>query len=432
MDPGVQSIFPPKPEDGAVRHPSTSLHLDAAGGHCSQIVRHNKLFRQWAARADYFAGHDELPLGMALEPTADPTCVTYRGRRLVNFGTNNYFGSTHLEPVREAAKRAIDLYGVGSTASRLAGGTNPLHLEVEAKLSRMFGRAGCIIFNTGFSANHAVLSVLGRSVGRLFIDEECHASLYEGARGSGARIVRFRHNNVEHLQRLLAKQADPEGLNMVVVDGLYSMSGSIAPLREIVELKSEMPFMLLCDEAHSFGTLGPTGLGAAETAGCLDAVDIVTGTFSKAIGSVGGFACFTDPSIELLRFAAPCYMYTAAMPPPNLAAISAALDCVITEGAELRRRLHRNCRRLSEMLEPLAGPGGTATGPVFSLPLDGIETTIDAWSRLLDEGVYVNIVLPPASPGGRAMLRVGVSAAHSERQIDTLAALLHDRLRRSN
>ena len=432
MDLGVQSIVPAKPEDGAVRHPSTSLHLDAAGGRCSRLVLDNRLFRQWAARADHFAGYDELPLGMALEPTADPTCVIWRGRRLVNFGTNNYLGSTHLEQVREAAKRAIDLYGVGSTASRLAGGTNPLHLEVEAKLGRMFGRAGCIVFNTGFSANQAVLSVLGKGAGRLFIDEECHASLYEGARGSGARIVRFRHNDARHLRRLLAKQADPDGLNLVIVDGLYSMTGSIAPLREIVALKNETPFMLLCDEAHSFGTLGPTGLGAAEMAGCLDAVDIVTGTFSKAIGSVGGFVCFTDPSIELLRFAAPSYMYTAAMPPPILAAISTALDCVITEGADMRRRLHRNCRLLSGALGPLAGPAGAATGPVFSLPQDGIEKAIGAWSRLLDEGVYVNVVLPPASPGGRAMLRVGVSAAHSARQIDMLAALLRDTLRRSN
>lgn len=417
-------------EPDIARHPSTSLHLDVLSGPSSEIVRHNRLFRQWSARADHFAGYDELPLGMALEPTADPTCMMHRGRRLINFGTNNYLAMTHSEKVRDAAKQAIDRYGVGSTASRLAGGTNALHLEVEAKLRRIFGRPSSIVFNTGYSANYAVLSTLGQSSYRTFIDEECHASLYEGARKSGAKVIRFRHNEVGHLRELLAKYADPEGRNIVVVDGLYSMSGSVAPLRGIAGLKNDAHFLLLCDEAHSFGTLGPTGLGLAEMAGCLDVVDIVTGTFSKAIGSVGGFACFADPTLELLRFAAPGYMYTAALPPPNLAAISTALDCAITGGADARARLHHNCRRFCELLNPLVDASDRMTGPVFSLTLNGIGETIGAWRQMLEDGVYVNVVLPPASPRGEAMLRVGVSVAHCEQQIDTLVGLLRALIRR--
>jgi 8-amino-7-oxononanoate synthase len=405
-------------------HPSISLHLLREKGNTSALLDDNKLFRQWFSRADSFKHLDELPLGIYLEPTDDPTLLGYRNRKILNFGTNNYLGSTHLPEIRQAAKEAIDRFGVGSTASRLAGGTQQLHLAVETELSQIFNRPGAILFNTGYMANFAMLTVLGQSDYCIFIDQECHASIYEGVQRSEAKHYRFRHNSADHLRTQLQKHGAPGGRNIVCVDGLYSMSGSITPLQEIAKLRSETPFLLLVDEAHSFGTLGGSGLGVADMTDCLDVVDIVTGTFSKSIGSIGGFAVFNDPTLELIRFAAPSYMYTAALPPPVLGGVLAALDRVIVRGEDLRARLHQNCRPMAELLNPLNVMEDAMPGPVFALRLKSVTDALQAWRYALDEGFYINLVLPPASPRSKPMLRMGVSAMHSPEQIGQLGGLL--------
>jgi 8-amino-7-oxononanoate synthase len=406
-------------------HPSISLHLLREKGNTSALIDDNKLFRQWFSRADSLKHLDELPLGILLEPTDDPTFLEHRSRRILNFGTNNYLGSTHLPEIRQAAKDAIDRFGVGSTASRLAGGTQQLHLRVETELSRLFfNRPGAILFNTGYMANFAVLTVLGQSGYFVFFDQECHASIYEGVQRSEAQHYRFRHNNAGHLKALLQKHGAPNGRNIVCVDGLYSMSGTIAPLKEIAKLRDEIPFLLLVDEAHSFGTIGPSGLGVSDLADCPESVDIITGTFSKSIGGIGGFAVFNDPTLELIRFAAPSYMYTAALPPPTLGGVLAALDRVIVRGEDLRAKLRDNCAPLSELLNFSNQSETAMPGPVFSLRLKTVPDTLRAWQYALNEDFYVNLVLPPASPRGKPMLRVGISAAHSVRQIGQLCDLL--------
>lgn len=405
-------------------HPSTSLHLLREKGNTSALIDHNRLFRQWFSRADSFKHLDELPLGMLLEPTDDPTLLGHRDRMILNFGTNNYLGSTHLPEIRQAAKDAIDRFGVGSTASRLAGGTQQLHLRVETELSLLFRRPGAILFNTGYMANFAMLTVLGQPGYCIFIDQECHASIYEGVQRSEAQHHRFRHNSADHLRAQLKKHGAPYGRNIVCVDGLYSMSGSIAPLKDIAKLRNEIPFLLLVDEAHSFGTLGSSGLGVADLTDCLESVDIITGTFSKSIGGIGGFSVFKDPTLELVRFAAPSYMYTAALPPPTLGGVLAALDRVIVRGEDLRARLRSNCQQLSDLLNFSDEPEYAMPGPVFSLRMKAVTDALLAWRYALDEGFYVNLVLPPASPRGKPMLRMGVSAAHSARQIEQLCDLL--------
>jgi 8-amino-7-oxononanoate synthase len=405
-------------------HPSISLHLLREKGNTSALIEDNRLFRQWFSRADSFKHLDQLPLGMLLEPTDDPTLLRHRDRTILNFGTNNYLGSTHLPEIRLAAKDAIDRFGVGSTASRLAGGTQQLHLRVETELSRIFRRPGAILFNTGYMANFAMLTVLGQSDYCIFIDQECHASIYEGVQRSEAQHYRFRHNNADHLKAQLKKHGAPYGRNIVCVDGLYSMSGSIAPLKDIAKLRDEIPFLLLVDEAHSFGTLGSSGLGVADLTDCLESVDIITGTFSKSIGGIGGFSVFNDPTLELVRFAAPSYMYTAALPPPTLGGVLAALDRVIVRGADLRARLRSNCQQLSDLLNFSDEPEYAMPGPVFSLRMKAVTDALLAWRCALDAGFYVNLVLPPASPRGKPMLRMGVSAAHSARQIEQLCDLL--------
>jgi 8-amino-7-oxononanoate synthase len=411
-------------------HPSISLHLLREKGNASALIDDNKLFRQWFARADFFKHLDELPLGLSLEPTDDPTLLTYRNKTILNFGTNNYLGSTHLPEVRQAAKDAIDKFGVGSTASRLAGGTQQLHLKVEAEMSRIFKRAGTILFNTGYLANFVMLTVLGQSGYCVFIDEECHASIYEGSQRSEAKQYRFRHNNVDQLKALLIKRGAPDGRNIVCVDGLYSMSGSVAPLNDIAKLRDVAPFLLLVDEAHSFGTLGANGLGVADMLDCLHTVDVITGTFSKSIGSIGGFSVFKDPTLELVRFAAPSYMYTAALPPPTLGGVLAALDRVIVRGDDLRAALHGNCKRLSELLNGSIEPEYAMPGPVFLLRLRTAADALEAWRYAMEQGFYLNLVLPPASPRGIPMLRMGVSAAHSSGQIEQLCDLLRFIMRR--
>ena len=413
-------------------HPSISLHRLREERNTSALLEDNKLFRQWIGRADFFKQFDELPLGLSLEPTGDPTQLRYRDRTVLNFGTNNYLGTTHIPEVRQAAKDAIDKFGVGSTASRLAGGTQQMHLQVEAEISRLFKRPGAILFNTGYLANFVMLTVLGQKGYCVFLDEECHASIYEGVHRSGATQYRFRHNNTEQLRALLIKRGEPNGRNIVCVDGLYSMSGSVAPLAEIAKLSDVVPFLFLVDEAHSFGTLGQCGLGAAEMLDSLQAVDIITGTFSKSIGSIGGFAAFKDPTLELVQFAAPSYMYTAALPPPTLGGVLAALDRVIVRGDDLRAKLRDNCARLSALLNGLTTPLNAMPGPVFSLRLKSVEEALTAWSYALSEGFYVNLVLPPASPRGSPMLRMGVSAMHSTGQIDQLCDLLRYLIRQSN
>jgi 8-amino-7-oxononanoate synthase len=411
-------------------HQSTSLHRLREKGNTSVLLDDNKLFRQWFARAKFFEDYDELPLGLSLEPTNDPTQLVYRNSTVLNFGTNNYLGSTHMPEVRQAAKDAIDKFGVGSTASRLAGGTQQMHLQIETEISRLFKRAGTILFNTGYLANFVMLTVLGQSGYCIFIDEECHASIYEGTQKSGAKQFRFRHNNSEHLKAMLIKDGEPNGRNIVCVDGLYSMSGSVAPLTEIAKLREIVPFLFLVDEAHSFGTLGPTGLGAADMLDCIDAVDIVTGTFSKSIGSIGGFAAFTDPTLELIRFAAPSYMYTVSLPPPTLGGVIAALNRSIVHGDDLRARLRKNCAQLSGLLNSFTTPRDAMPGPVFSFRLKEVEDALEAWRYALDQGIYMNLVLPPASPRGGPMLRMGVSAAHATNQMEHLLAVLHHLIER--
>ena len=402
------------------RHPSTQVHHSVAAAFDGDVLGNARKAQHLTEQAELFARFDELPMGMALNATVDPTELEHGGRIVANFGTNNYLATTHHPDVTAAAKSAIDRYGVGSTASRLAGGTHRLNLEIETKISGLFGRPSSIIFSTGFGANFAVLGMLGQQHQRIFIDEECHASLYEGAALSGARITRFRHNNVDHLKARFEKYRDEGGQWLVVVDGLYSMSGSVAPLREILALRKDHSFALMVDEAHSFGTVGPRGLGVADALECLAEIDIITGTFSKAIGSIGGFASFNSPEYELLRFLSPGYMYTAALPAANLAAISVALDVSIADGAERRQSLWANCALVQRRLERVNGRRPDVPGPVFSIPVGDLVETIAVWERLFAQGYYVNLILPPASPGNRPLIRFGVSAAHSATQIEGL------------
>lgn len=371
-------------------------------------------------QADLFSGCEELPFGMVLDATPDPTILHHAGREVVNFGTNNYLGTSHNADVVAAAKRAIDTFGTGATASRLAGGTQALSLEVEQKLNALYDRPCSMIFSTGFGANASVLGVIGGQHQRIFVDEECHASLYEGVRLSGTQMTRFRHNDAGHLKSRFEKFAHEDTNWLVVVDGLYSMSGTVAPLEDILELRRNRPFTMMVDEAHSFGTVGHRGLGVVEDTGLLSEIDIITGTFSKALGSIGGFATFKSAEFELLRFLSTSYVFSAALPPATLAAVSTGLDVSIAQGEALRQALWSRCDRVRERLSTISPGRAHMPGPVFSVSVGGPEKTVAVWQQLLKAGFYTNIIVPPASPGNTALLRLGISAKHSQAQIDHL------------
>jgi 8-amino-7-oxononanoate synthase len=382
--------------------------------------------RRLDQQADLFAGFEELPFGMVLDATPDPTILEHAGRVVINFGTNNYLGTSHQPDVVAAAKAAIDTYGTGATASRLAGGTQSLSLKVEQQISDLYQRPSSMIFSTGFGANASLLGGVGEQFQRIFIDEECHASLYEGVRLSGSQMTRFRHNNVGHLMSRIERYAHEEGNWLVVVDGMYSMSGTVAPLQDILALRDIRPFTMMVDEAHSFGTIGRRGLGVAEDCGVLPEVDIITGTFSKALGSIGGFATFKSAEFELLRFLSVSYVFSAALPPATLAAVSKGLDVSIAQGEELRKKLRSRCDKVRQRLSKISGKQDFMPGPVFSVSVGGPEQTVAIWHQLIQAGFYTNLILPPASPGNTAMLRLGVSAKHNQMQIDSLMNTLED------
>ena len=327
---------------------------------------------------------------------------------------------------------ALQAHGTGTTGSRIANGTYAAHQALEAQIARFLGRRHAMVFTTGYQANLGTLSALAGRDDDLLLDADGHASIYDGARLSAAQVTRFRHNDADDLYRrmkLLAGRADgrPAGQQLIVVEGIYSMLGDLAPLREIAAVKRETGAYLLVDEAHSLGVLGETGRGLAELAGVEDDVDYVLGTFSKSLGSIGGFCAGNDPDFGLLRVASRAYMFTASLPPSVVASVSRALE-VMEERPALRAALMRNAERLHGGLSRAGFALGPTASPIVSVRMPDPATASMFWNRLLQAGIYVNLALPPATPGSQSLLRTSVTAAHTTAEVDALiGALTADR-----
>jgi 8-amino-7-oxononanoate synthase len=278
-----------------------------------------------------------------------------------------------------------------------------------------------MVFTTGYQANLGVLSSLVGRGDHLILDADSHASIYDGARMGQAEVTRFRHNDPEDLYKRLRRLKDTPGEKLIVVEGIYSMVGDVAPLKEIVAVKREMGAYLLVDEAHSMGVLGANGRGLAEEAGVEDEVDVVVGTFSKSLGSIGGFVVSDMDGFDVMRVVCRPYMFTASLPPAVIASTVAALARV--EGSpHLRHKLHDNARRLYEGVTALGFETGPNCSPIVAMAMPDQESAVAMWNGLLQNGVYLNLALPPATPDGRALLRSSVSAAHSFEQIDQVLA----------
>ena len=345
-----------------------------------------------------------------------PGEIRLRGRKVLMFGSNDYLGLTTHPKVKAAAQEAVRRYGSGCSGSRLLNGTLDLHVQVEEKLARLVHKEAAMIFATGFQGNYAALSAITERGDVLLCDHTMHASLLEGAVRSPARTVRFRHNDMAHLEHCLQTCA-PEEKVLIVTEGVFSMEGDLADLPGLVRLASEYQARTYVDEAHGIGVLGATGAGAAEHFGVLDDVDILMGTFSKSLASVGGFVASEKTAIEYLKHNARPYVFSAALPPASVAAVNAALD-IMREEPERRSRLLAVGRRLREALRSKGCyvlDGETPIVPVV------VENEIDLCrlcKGLIEEGIYVNPVLRPAATEN--LLRISCTAAHTDAHVDRL------------
>ncbi len=373
-------------------------------------ARHEKVLK---------AGTD--PFGVRMEELYSATEALVNGRRTILVGTNNYLGLTYDPLCMDAAIEAIRTHGTGTTGSRIANGTYATHIALERALAAFLNKRSAMVFPTGYQANLGILSGLAGANDVILLDADSHASIYDGCRLSGATLVRFRHNDPADLDKRLTRLGDDGRCKLVVVEGIYSMLGDRAPLREFAEVKRRHGAYLLVDEAHSLGVLGDHGRGVAEEQGIEDEVDFVVGTFSKSLGAVGGFGASSHPKFDVLRYCSRPYMFTASASPSNVASVLAALS-EIEQRPDLRHRLWGNAKALFEGVVAAGFAVCAEMSPVIALRMKDEETAIYAWNRLLESGVYVNLALPPGTPNGACLLRASVSAAHTPEQIAEVIA----------
>ena len=372
------------------------------------------------------AGRD--PFAVRFERVLSPTEGLLDGKQVMLLGTNNYLGLTFDPACVDAAVAATRGAGTGTTGSRIANGTYGGHAELEERVARFLGKRAAMLFTTGYQANLGVLSTLAGRDDHLLLDADSHASIYDGARLGQAQVTRFRHNDPEDLARRLRLLRDKPGHKLIVVEGIYSMLGDVAPLREIAAVKREAGATLLVDEAHSLGVLGARGRGLVEAAGIEADADFIVGTFSKSLGAIGGFCVSDLEGFEDLRVACRPYMFTASLPPAITASVSSAIEAMEAR-PELRAALNRNGRQLYEGLRAAGFAVGPTASPIVAVRLPVPELAVAFWNALLEAGVYVNLALPPATPRGEALLRMSVSAAHTPEQIaravDAVATIGH-------
>ncbi|BCX81424.1 8-amino-7-oxononanoate synthase [Methylomarinovum caldicuralii] len=360
------------------------------------------------------------PFNVVVEKILSPTEAIVNGHRVILAGTNNYLGLTFHPECIEAAVRALREEGCGTTGSRMANGNYADHQALEREFAEFYGLPYGVVFSAGYLANLALLSTLPGADDVILIDADCHASIYDGCKMSAAEVIRFRHNDVADLDKRLRRLKDRARRALVVVEGIYSMFGDRAPLREIVEVKDRYGAFLMVDEAHSLGVLGEQGRGLVEAEGVIERTDFIVGTFSKSLGAIGGYCVSPHQALDTLRYAARPYIFTASSSPAQIASTRVALH-LLRDGRELRRRLWDNAERFYDGLKALGCTLGPQLSPVVPVILsEDRGDSLALWKALLERGVYVNLVMPPATPDHRCLLRCSMSAAHTPAQIDRL------------
>jgi 8-amino-7-oxononanoate synthase len=344
------------------------------------------------------------------------TEVVLNGRRVIMLGSNNYLGLTTHPKVKEAALDALRKFGTSCTGSRFLNGTITLHVELEERLAKFMGKEAALVFSTGFQTNLGTISALVGRHDTAIIDYDDHASIVDGCQLCHGKTVRFKHNDMTSLREAL-KKANPKTGKMVVVDGVFSMEGDIAPLPEIASICKEFGARLMVDDAHSIGVLGKNGNGTASHFGMNDEVDLVMGTFSKSFASLGGFIAAEEQVIDFIKHTSRPLIFSASMTPASVAACLAAVDIMENE-PERRDRLWHITHRMHREFRNFGFDIGNTQTPVIPIILGEDLRVFAFWKRLLDEGVFVNPVRSPAVPVGRGLLRTSYMATHSDEQLD--------------
>lgn len=341
--------------------------------------------------------------------------ASFRGHRLIMCGSNNYLGLTTDPRVRQAAIDAIKRYGTSCTGSRFLNGTLELHEQLEHELAEYVGKEAALVFSTGMQVNLGAISSLTSRGDYVILDKEDHASIVDGAKLSYGETRRFAHQDMDELERVLAK-LPPEKGKLVVVDGLYSMEGDIAPLPVLAPLCKRYGARLMVDDAHATGVLGG-GRGTAAHFGMTDQVDLIMSTFSKSFASLGGFVAGDEPVIHYIKHHARSLIFSASIPPSNAAAALAALH-IMRDEPERVARLQENADYMRQGYRQLGFNIGNSTTPVIPIIIGNLELTLLTWRMLFDAGVFVNPVLSPGVQPGRELLRTSYMATHTRDQLD--------------
>jgi len=366
------------------------------------------------------------PFGLVMEKVLSPTRAICNGKETILLGTYNYMGMTFDPDVIAAGKQALDEFGSGTTGSRVLNGTYQGHKEVEAALRDFYAMDHAMVFSTGYQANLGVIATLAGRDDYIVLDIDSHASIYDGCAMGDAQIVPFRHNDVSALEKRLARIPAEAG-KLVVLEGVYSMLGDVAPLKEMIAVAKAAGAMVLVDEAHSMGFIGPNGRGVAEEQGVLDDVDFVIGTFSKSVGTVGGFCVSNHPKFEILRLVCRPYVFTASLP-PSVVATAATSIRKLMHGNNKRAHLWENSKRLHAGLKALGFRLGTEEpqSAIIAVIMPDLEKGAAMWEALLAEGLYVNLARPPATPAGMTLLRCSLCAEHSDDEVGQILTMFEN------
>ena len=363
------------------------------------------------------------PFNLVMERVESPTVAICNGKRTILLGTYNYMGMTFDPDVVAAGKKALDEFGSGTTGSRVLNGTYQGHKECEAALRDFYAMDHAMVFSTGYQANLGLISTIAGKDDYIILDIDSHASIYDGCALGNAQIVPFRHNDLEALENRL-RRLPPEAGKLVVLEGVYSMLGDVAPLDKMVPVAKRYGAMVLVDEVHSMGFIGEHGRGVAEAQGVIDDVDFIIGTFSKSVGTVGGFCVSNHPKFEILRLVCRPYVFTASLP-PSVVATAAVSIAKLMHGKAKRDHLWENSKRLHAGLKALGFSLGTdePQSAIIAVLMPDLEKGAAMWEALLNEGLYVNLARPPATPANMTLLRCSLCAEHSAEQVGEILTM---------
>ena len=354
------------------------------------------------------------PYFRTIESAQDPV-VYLNGRKMIMVGSNNYLGLTNHPKVKEAAIAAIKKYGSGCAGSRFLNGTLDIHVALEEKLARFMRQEAALVFSTGFQVNLGVISAVCAKDDVVIIDKMDHASIIDGCRLSYSEVKKFRHNDMDDLDRVLLASAEAPAL--VVVDGVFSMEGDIAKLPRIVEIAHKSGARVMVDDAHGIGVLGKTGRGTAEHFNMEDKVDLIMGTYSKSLASIGGFVSGKADTIHYIKHSARSLIFSASPPPASVAAVSAALDIIENEPERIAQ-LWKNTHKMMDGLRGMGFETGPTQTPIIPVLVGENETAFKMVLMLQEEGVFANVAVSPAVPNGKALIRTSYMATHTDEHLD--------------